>query len=108
MEHLFNCHGEWLYILQVLAVLPFVGIWARRCICRIKKHEAVVKAARRVAKAINPSSYLEFSASPLPVSGVEPFPPMQLIEAFNEADDARKQLVSTVDSLDSHDDMDAS
>lgn len=29
MEHIFNCHGEWLLILQAVAVLPFVGVWLK-------------------------------------------------------------------------------
>lgn len=36
MEHLMNCHGEWLWLLQALAVLPFVGIWVRN---KLHKHE---------------------------------------------------------------------
>ena len=30
MEHLFiNCHGEWMVAFQVLATLPFIGVWFR-------------------------------------------------------------------------------
>ena len=29
MEHLTNCHGEWLYLAQILGALPFVGFWIR-------------------------------------------------------------------------------
>jgi len=31
MEHIFNCHGEWLVVLQGLAALPLVGVWFRMC-----------------------------------------------------------------------------
>lgn len=29
MEHLTNCHGEWLYFIQMLGLVPFVGAWMR-------------------------------------------------------------------------------
>ena len=29
MEHLMNCHGEWLWLAQALAAVPFVGVWLR-------------------------------------------------------------------------------
>lgn len=32
MEHLFGCHGEWMWIGQMLALVPFVGVWVRTCL----------------------------------------------------------------------------
>jgi hypothetical protein len=29
MEHLLNCHGEWVAVLQGLALLPFIGVWVK-------------------------------------------------------------------------------
>ena len=29
MEHLMNCHGEWVILLNALYALPVVGIWLR-------------------------------------------------------------------------------
>lgn len=29
MEHLTNCHGEWLYLAQALGAIPFIGYWLR-------------------------------------------------------------------------------
>jgi hypothetical protein len=29
MEHLFNCHGEWLMLVSALSSLPLVGTWLR-------------------------------------------------------------------------------
>ncbi|MDB4278639.1 hypothetical protein N9917_03475 [Deltaproteobacteria bacterium] len=29
MEHLLNCHGEWLYALQALTALPVLGVWLK-------------------------------------------------------------------------------
>lgn len=36
MEHLLNCHGEWALALQFAATLPFVGLWARAILLRIR------------------------------------------------------------------------
>jgi hypothetical protein len=36
MEHLLNCHGEWLIVFQALMALPFVGVWFR---ARFHTHE---------------------------------------------------------------------
>lgn len=29
MEHLMNCHGEWMWVLQALAALPVVGLYIK-------------------------------------------------------------------------------
>ena len=29
MEHLLNCHGEWIMLLSLLSSLPFIGVWFR-------------------------------------------------------------------------------
>ena len=29
MEHLMNCHGEWVILLNALYAIPVVGIWLR-------------------------------------------------------------------------------
>lgn len=29
MEHILNCHGEWLILIQALAALPAVGVYLR-------------------------------------------------------------------------------
>lgn len=29
MEHLFNCHGEWIALAQLLALVPFAGVAVR-------------------------------------------------------------------------------
>ena len=29
MEHLLNCHGEWLVVLQALTALPVIGLWLK-------------------------------------------------------------------------------
>ncbi len=34
MEHIFNCHGEWLVLFQFLGALPLVGIPFRYWIAR--------------------------------------------------------------------------
>jgi len=39
MEHLFNCHGEWLFIAQALVALPVVGVWLRSVFTRHRAHE---------------------------------------------------------------------
>jgi len=29
MEHLLNCHGEWIALAQILALVPFAGVAVR-------------------------------------------------------------------------------
>ena len=39
MEHVFNCHGEWLILFQALVTLPVVGVWLRSVFLRPHPHE---------------------------------------------------------------------
>jgi hypothetical protein len=39
MEHIFNCHGEWLILAQALVALPVVGVWLRSVFTRAHQHE---------------------------------------------------------------------
>jgi len=36
MEHIFNCHGEWLWALQALVALPIAGVWLKSWLGRRK------------------------------------------------------------------------
>lgn len=39
MEHLMNCHGEWMWVLQILATIPFVGLWLKTYLSRRHDHK---------------------------------------------------------------------
>ena len=36
MEHLANCHGEWNTILAIVSAIPFVGVWVRLKLQRLR------------------------------------------------------------------------
>lgn len=40
LEHLSNCHGEWNFILAMIASLPFVGVWLKVKIENLLKRES--------------------------------------------------------------------
>ena len=39
VEHLSNCHGEWIWIMEILALTPFIGVWLRGLVFKPHKHE---------------------------------------------------------------------
>jgi hypothetical protein len=39
VEHILNCHGEWMFALQALAALPVIGVWFR-ALRHSHKHES--------------------------------------------------------------------
>lgn len=41
LDHLLNCHGEWVYLAQLVGALPFIGYWLKSRIAArtVRQHE---------------------------------------------------------------------